>query len=83
MSQYHSRLERQGAVVGAALALQGAVVIPAFRGGAGTFPGRGEGFLGPWKMAGALQWSCPPDSTPPEEGPGQPRRPENPEATEP
>lgn len=54
----------------------------ALRGGPGAFSGRGEGLMGPWKAAGALRWSFPPDTAPPEEGPGQPRRPEDPDAAE-
>lgn len=54
----------------------------ALGGGLGAFPGRGEGLVGPWKVARALRWSCPPDTAAPEEGPGQPRRPEDPDAAE-
>lgn len=49
--------------------------VPPWHSGVGQcLPGQGEGLLGPWKAAGALCWSCPPETAPPEEGPGQPRR---------
>lgn len=48
---------------------------PGTRGWGQRLPRRGEGFLGPWKVAGALHWSCPPDTTPPEEGRGSPEDP--------
>lgn len=76
MSQYP---QQAGAAGGSGVAA-GCGGGPGTRGW-GRFLPRPRGGV-PEEDAGALYWFCPPVTAPPEEGLGQPRRPENPDTAE-